>query len=962
MLDLLLVLAVILLWIQSRRQQQRLVDLENALELLKRIQRAQAVWIEAMEARLGAASPPPPAIPPAGPSADRAPAPPADLSEAPAATPAVLPPPASPPSPRPSAPAASPPTPRPSPTPGQLERLFAEHWSGILGVLVLVAGVTFVAINVALRLGPFPRFLLVSLAAGALALPASTRVGQRHRWRELTAWMRSGGGALFLFACVASGGLAPLGLRWIDDPGAALVLLTLGMGANLALAAIARTEAIASLHVVVNLLPLVIVPQGGLTLAIASVVALVGFGLPPGRPRARHHLIVTWAYAAYHASWFLRAQALLEGGGGLRLGAALAAVLVFGGSALLRQRSRLVAPRLEALPLALQVSSWGALGLALLIYPQQAPVRAMALALAALLLGGLAWRARRRGWRWLQLSNTLVAQAFALAAVVSLQPLIADGPLLLLAVQVECAVFLGLGLVEDDATIRRLGWGLTALAGLLLALAGLAWGLGGGVPPRGLPQTSVVLIAGTLLTTGAQSLLQRRQAPVPLPPLLGWLAGSQAFVAAVIAPATFTRPLLAPLLIGALLAVARVQRPAGLLAGSATAVGLLHLVDWGWLLWRHPLAPPLTLLHLLSLAALAAALLASPAGLLGFDLLGLTAGLGAWLLLEPVAAPLPGVAWLLLSLVALEVANRSSRARALHSLALGLGGLVAFGLTIPLRPWLLVVGPLVVRGRLLIALLAIAVALRWACFPAGPRLAALRVWQGIQPCFLEVALVGVVVTVFTESSPMWRPLVWSLLALPPLLPPLRRRLPIRLQLYGVLLHWLGVVALVTRLGLLASPSPPWGGLAHGIGLMTMASQAGFVVASHRWLDLEALRQPGGLPPLGWLGHRLANHRNAWLYTPLFAAVALYLGVRYDHALLTLLWSAEALGIYALSVPLRERMFRHLALLGLGACLLRLLAVDMARADLGLRGLVFIGVGLLLLALNAIARRFGSRFD
>jgi hypothetical protein len=51
-----------------------------------------------------------------------------------------------------------------------------------------------------------------------------------------------------------------------------------------------------------------------------------------------------------------------------------------------------------------------------------------------------------------------------------------------------------------------------------------------------------------------------------------------------------------------------------------------------------------------------------------------------------------------------------------------------------------------------------------------------------------------------------------------------------------------------------------------------------------------------------------------------------------------------------------------ALVGLGACLLRLLAVDMAQADLGLRGLVFIGVGLLLLALNAIVNRLRSRFS
>ena len=59
--------------------------------------------------------------------------------------------------------------------------------------------------------------------------------------------------------------------------------------------------------------------------------------------------------------------------------------------------------------------------------------------------------------------------------------------------------------------------------------------------------------------------------------------------------------------------------------------------------------------------------------------------------------------------------------------------------------------------------------------------------------------------------------------------------------------------------------------------------------------------------------------------------------------------------------LRDRQFRVVALLALAACLMRLLAVDMAEADLGLRGLVFVGVGLLMLAMNALYTRFRERF-
>jgi hypothetical protein len=59
--------------------------------------------------------------------------------------------------------------------------------------------------------------------------------------------------------------------------------------------------------------------------------------------------------------------------------------------------------------------------------------------------------------------------------------------------------------------------------------------------------------------------------------------------------------------------------------------------------------------------------------------------------------------------------------------------------------------------------------------------------------------------------------------------------------------------------------------------------------------------------------------------------------------------------------LRDGQFRLVALLALAACLMRLLVVDMAEADLGLRGLVFVGVGLLMLAMNALYKRFEDRF-
>ena len=110
-----------------------------------------------------------------------------------------------------------------------------------------------------------------------------------------------------------------------------------------------------------------------------------------------------------------------------------------------------------------------------------------------------------------------------------------------------------------------------------------------------------------------------------------------------------------------------------------------------------------------------------------------------------------------------------------------------------------------------------------------------------------------------------------------------------------------------------------------------------------------------------IGNLIARQPHRWLGYPLFLAVALYLASRYDRAVLTLLWALLAFAVYILSAVLRDNEFRAVALLATGACMVRLVVVDMAQADLTLRGVVFIGVGLLMLAMNAFYTRFRERF-
>lgn len=870
----------------------------------------------------------------------------------------------------PQAPEAPPPR-EPPPTGNEswrrVERALIENWTGILGVVVLVAGVTFLAVSLALRLGPLARFLLVLLVALAMLLP-SALWGRRQRWRQLTLWMRSGGAALILFACMAAGGLPELGLLWLHDPRQALALLVVGIAINLGVAAVSRQQTTASLHVVVNLLPLVLVPPNAVTLAIASLVSLLGQVLPRRRAWNRHRLIVTATYTLFQICWFVAAPSSLLASHGVRASGVLAAVLVFGTGLLQQHWGRPLRRALTPLQLATLLLQWGGIALALLLYPSQAPVRAMALTLAAALALLFSRRARQGRAPSLALADTLCAQALTMGAILSLAPLVVEPVLLLGVLLVECALFLALGMLEGDMTLQRIGWSVLLTVGTVLLVVGLLSSRGQ-VMPRPPPlQNSAVLLAGSALLTGISALLQRRPGVAKPSPLAGGQAAALALAGSFLVPPPAWQPPLSFLSLGALLLMARRFHPPGLLQGGTAAVLFTHIWQVMSLLLQGQrglvVLPPL-----LALSGLAALTIAcsgrSRLRLVGVHLLGLDLGLAAFLLLQPISPLLPGLAWLLLSLLALEAANRMRPRESLHALGLGLaylaGYAVSFGLVISQSPAYLVLLGQSLSARLLIQLFSVAVLMGWWFFHPRRVLGRSNLWSAIHSFILELGMLAIGVLILSEVSALWRPVAWSLLALGLLAPAMGRWFAPRLQVYAVISYWLGNATTVAMLSTGETASRQWHQQPQTIALLAIGLQILFLLVSTRWLRPAALLEPGGPPVLARIGIPVARHPHRWLGYPLFLAVAIYLASRYDRAVLTLLWALLAFVIYILSAVLRDNQFRAVALLATGACMVRLVAVDMAQADLTLRGVVFVGVGLLMLAMNALYTRFRERF-
>jgi hypothetical protein len=858
----------------------------------------------------------------------------------------------------------------------ELEQRFVENWTGILGAVVVVAGVTFVGIYTALKLAPFYRFLLTLAAAGVFAGGAYV-LGRKEAWRTFAGWLRSTGAAIALFACAAAGGLPGLGLQWITAPLPALGVLLAGIAANLFLAYAGGTEVMATLHVLLSLLPLAIVPASTTSLAIASAVALFGVTLAAHGRWDRHLAIVLGAFLAFQTLWYGRMGLALDADVAGYLAAGCAA-LVFGSAALVHYRKDYARP---ASPPLLQVgvhlTNWALLALALFVYVPAALSRGAALLVFGVLAYRLAQRARALRVAWLQRADTLVAQAFVLLALLSGYDLGASGSLLLLIVLAETLAFRWLVSRGEDPVLDRIIDAMPTAAAALLAVSGP---MDLGLPAERHVGLAAVLLGGATLAVLGQWVLRTPHedalAVDSARDIDEWLgtpgaalgALSGVLVVAALA-AVADRPWLevAALVTVSSLLVARLRlRRAGLRAAATFALVSAHLMSWAMLLsgrdWTVAALTP-RIVPLAGLAAVAIGLARSGRSrVVPITLLGITAGLAAFLYFDPVSPLIPGVAWLMLSLVALEVANRRAGHESLTVLMLGYGYIAAFAAAYAL---VIVQSPAyvgAVSARLLIELFAVAVLAYWWSFRPHAALAEERPWMLVHPLFVEVILIGVAVTVVVELASQWWAVAWAVVGLLLLSPPGERLLDARARLYSLLFYWVSVVDMAVVMSTLEVPSPRWFDRPAFTSLVAIALQVAYVAWAHRQLVLQGLETPAPLRVLGRLGARAAARRNLFVYYPLFAGIALFLYWRFDRSLLTLLWAAEAFVIFGLATWLRENRFRYVALGGLAACLARLVLIDMAQANLALRGLVFIGVGLLMLGMNAIYNRYRARFE
>jgi hypothetical protein len=103
-------------------------------------------------------------------------------------------------------------------------------------------------------------------------------------------------------------------------------------------------------------------------------------------------------------------------------------------------------------------------------------------------------------------------------------------------------------------------------------------------------------------------------------------------------------------------------------------------------------------------------------------------------------------------------------------------------------------------------------------------------------------------------------------------------------------------------------------------------------------------------------------RNSIIIYPATFSIGLFLYLSFDKGILTFFWILESLGLLILGIILKEKYFRYVSLSLVGVCVIRLMFFDLSNADFLIRALVLLGVGVVLLVMNTLFKKYKDRFD
>jgi hypothetical protein len=265
------------------------------------------------------------------------------------------------------------------------------------------------------------------------------------------------------------------------------------------------------------------------------------------------------------------------------------------------------------------------------------------------------------------------------------------------------------------------------------------------------------------------------------------------------------------------------------------------------------------------------------------------------------------------------------------------------------------------KVRLLGDIFAIAVFMFWIATRRKTGGVEYGSWIFLHPLLIELVILFGTMTIALEVEDITLPVIWAVAAIVLLFIGKTGPELSRLRFYGLLFGWASTIQLAAVTSTVETASSAFLMQPVVVGVIVIALNILFLILINSDNFLRDLKFPRALSGLPRLTDGINRHKHLWVYYPFFFATALFLYWRFDAAILTLLLVAECFVIFALSIILRVPHFKTLSMAALGACLARLIGWDLSRTGTLMRGVVFVGVGGIMLAMNYLYKRYKVKF-
>lgn len=278
----------------------------------------------------------------------------------------------------------------------KIEQQFVENWTGILGTAIMVLGVGYLSIYTALKVSPMFRVLILWLYAGALS-GSYFFLKNKEKWLKTGLWLRSAGASLFLFGCFGASQIPAL--AFIENIPLAYSLIGIGIAINLYVGYIIKQQTFLSLHVILSVLILCVIPEKVLiTFLLASLTATAGIVLSYKEKWEYHLLIVISAFIIFDI-WFTQGHNILSPS--QNIFAILGVILVSVSCMYMQYRSIYTNTHFDRIAFITHLTNWILFALGLILHSTGSKIKIFVLLAAGILCLCAALFARKKKIFWL---------------------------------------------------------------------------------------------------------------------------------------------------------------------------------------------------------------------------------------------------------------------------------------------------------------------------------------------------------------------------------------------------------------------------------------------------------------------------------------------------------------------------------------------------------------------------------